>query len=391
MNNEPIYSVDEFEREARYLEAMIWDAMAIEPGMKVLFCGYGPDGEQVRHAVDSGVDTTVIEHRDHEMRRFANLGAKLVRGSTSVIPAKENTFDLAVAFHYLHEIDPFFHAQVLSELARVAHRVAVVEPSPPADALGKRIALLYSQAKRELGQFEYYQPLEYWKKLLQAVKADITQHVFAFAKIPPREYLADTIDLLLRTMEVEQAPDNYIAELRTLARRSDQLLPPPRYVLVGAAAGELVPPRFRNREEVEAAAKPSKSVTAAAAALAASAVATPAPATPAAASPPPSAVPPPARPVTAEEGYEFPPVEPPAPAPSAQPAPPPLPPAFSPVVKEPAVPPKPQEKTPFGAPFAMPTADAFGAPPAGIPASTTWAWEPPEGEDDDDEEAFKPH
>jgi ubiquinone/menaquinone biosynthesis C-methylase UbiE len=380
-----VYTADEFERESRYLETVVWEAMAIEPGMKVLFCGYGEEGGEIRRAIDVGAEVTVIEHRDTAIHRFAPLGAKLLRGSTSVIPAKENTFDLAVAFHYLHEIDPFFHAQVTSELARVGRRVAIVEPAPPSDALGKRIALLYSQAKRELGQFEYYQPLEYWKKLLQAVKADISQHVFAFAKVPPHEYLIDTIDLLLKTMEVEDAPKSYIDELRQIARRSDiQLLPPPRFVLVGAALGELPVPHFSERA---AAAPPPLPQTSAAAPL------------PAAASQP-------ERAISSEAGYEFPPVDAPASTPATAPAPAPAPPPASPAKPStepppgfvPGLPfgaPRPPEAaaagptqtqtpppSPFGAPFAMPTPDPFGAPPQGIPPSTTWQWEPPEGGDE---------
>jgi hypothetical protein len=154
------------------------------PGAKVLVCGFGPDGAYVQHAIDGGANVTVIEHRQEEINRFNKLDAKLLRGSTSVIPAKDNSFDLAISYHYLHEIDPFFHSQVLSELGRVARRVAVIEPAPPADPLGKRIALLYSQAKRELGQFEYYQPLEYWKKL--AYRA--SKPTFRSTSLPLRKY-----------------------------------------------------------------------------------------------------------------------------------------------------------------------------------------------------------
>ncbi len=250
MNDTPRYSADEFERESRYIENLIWDALVIEPGQRVLFCGYGEDARWVRRALEAGADVTVIEHREQLFRKFEDAGAKLLRGSTSVIPAKADTFESAIAFHYLHEQDPFFHAQIVSELARVAKRVAIVEPGPPADQIGKRIARLYSQAKRELGQFEYYQPLEYWRKLLQAVKANVSQHVFAFAKVPPREYLRDTIALLLDTMAVEDAPRGDLDELRALARRSDSMiLPPARYVITGAAVGDLPQPIFTPREE----------------------------------------------------------------------------------------------------------------------------------------------
>jgi hypothetical protein len=249
--DQPVYTADEFERESRYLEKTVWEALVIEPGSSVLFCGFGADGEHVARAIAAGARVTVIEHRVAAIARFSHLGARVLRGSTSVIPATEDVFDLAVAFHYLHEIDPLFHAQVLSELARVAQRIAIVEPAPPADPLGMRIVRLYSQAKRELGQFEYYQSLDYWKRLLRGVKAEVSQHVFAFSKVPPKEYLADTIDLLLHTIAVEEAPQSYIDELRTIARESDaQLLPPPRYVLIGAAVGEVPIPKFTVREPI---------------------------------------------------------------------------------------------------------------------------------------------
>ena len=412
----PNYTVDEFERESRHIETLIGEAMALGSGEKVLFCGYGPDGWQVRRAMDAGAIVTVIEHRDDQIARFASLGAKLLRGSTSVIPARDNTYDAAVSFHYLHEIDPFFHAQVIAELSRVARRVAIVEPAPPGDPLGKRIALLYSQAKRELGQFEYYQPMEYWKKLLQSVKADVAQHVFAFGKVPPNEYLKDTVELLLRTIEVEAAPKAYVDELRQIAKRSgSHLLPPPRFVLVGAALGELPVLHFSAREESKKAAPPGIAA---------------APPTPAPAATPPAAAPVAERAITEEEGYEFPPLQPPAPAASVTPAPAapvtqtqtsaapiaaPVPPGTAPAAapaagasddvlpspfrkgreKRPRVgwapaEDEPQEETPFGAPFAVPPSEAFGAPPAGIPPSSTWQWEPPEGEDDGAETPFGP-
>lgn len=402
MNNEPTYSIDEFERESRYIDNLIWDALVIERSERVLFCGFGPDGTWVKRTIERGADVTVIEHRDEVIREFEHLGARLMRGSTSVIPAKDHTFDIAVAFHYLHEVDPFFHAQVVSELARVGKRVAIVEPAPPSDPLGRRIALLYSQAKRELGQFEYYQPMEYWKKLLQAVKAEITQSVFAFGKVPPREYLHDTVELLLDTMEVEEAPRAYMEELRAIAKRPGSLLlPPARFVLIGAAAGELPQPRYTEREAPKAipraapvaAARPQRTeYTAPAVAPEFPPVMPPPPApavpqAPAAAQPQPAAPPPPAA-QPAEPTFGFPPPSQPAPgfglpAPAETPfgAPPPPVPGWG------APPPGQTEPAPFGMPFAIPPPQLpeqegtpFGLPPAAERPSG-WQWEPPEDEE----------
>ena len=388
MNEGPRYSAGEFERESRYIDNLIWDALVIEQGQRVLFCGYGEDARWVRRALEAGANVSVIEHREQVMRKFEDVPAKLLRGSTSVIPAKADSFDVAVAFHYLHEQDPFFHGQIVSELARVAKRVAVVEPGPPADPIGKRIARLYSQAKRELGQFEYYQPLEYWRKLLQGVKADVSQHVFAFAKIPPREYLRDTIALLLDTMEVEEAPRTDMDELRALARRSDSMiLPPPRYVLTGAAAGSLPQPIFTPREEQT----PTPAVAKAAQS------AEPVPEPPTAPAPAPAPVPPPAL-TWSTWSPDMPTPQPAAPqqsAPAIQTPPVAQPPAANPF-SLPAMPPgpaAPAEALPFGAPFAVPGAEPapvdasspFGLPPipgpGSMPGPPGWTWEPPESEE----------
>ena len=409
MNNEPTYSIDEFERESRYIENQIWDTMVIEPGESVLFCGYGPDGSMVERAIEAGARVSVIEHRDSIIHEFAHLKALLLRGSTSVIPAKDGSFDVTVAFHYLHEVDPFFHAQVVSELARVGKRVCIVEPSPPSDPLGRRIALLYSQAKRELGQFEYYQPMEYWKKLLQAVKVEVAQSVYAFAKVPPREYLDDTIKLILDTMEVEEVPRAYMDELRAIAKRpGSQLLPQARFVLIGAGAGEIPAARPTKREAPK---PPERLMPAAAAYEAAQRVFANQPAaqpgqTPGTALSPAAAPNPAWGYPTPEEAQPIMPPPPPPPTPAAAPPAPiaepmrtfglPPPPAAPPQAPFGAPPEAPApsgwgsgeaivpEVPPFGMPFAMPEAQITEEPgsPFGLPPMpgrpTGWQWEPPE-------------
>ncbi len=392
-----VYSVREFEAEARYIEALIWDAIGLRAGERILICGYGDEARAVRAALERGAEVTVIESRDLAIAEFANIGATLLRGSTSVIPARDASFEVGLAYHYLHEVDPLFHSQILGELARVAGRVAVVEPAPPSDPLGKRIAALYAQAKRTAGLFERYQNIDHWKRLLQGVKAELAQHTLAFAKVPPPQYLRDTVELLLDTMKAEAAPEEIIDELRTIARRSDaQILPPVRNVLVGAAVGDLPAPLFTARppllEERHAA-------TAAASAAAAKKknvdvrVAQ--------------------NDVTTENGYEFPPLPAP-PVPTEVPLirPPGVPPGFSeshPAALSPPsfvpppsfappptfVPPpnfSPPPGTGFGAPTNSGGGDqpqpAFGAPfppPFAVPpqpgepgTGVGWQWEPPD-------------
>jgi hypothetical protein len=227
----------DFEQESYRIDQYIWDAMALRAGESALFCGLSNNTEWIKRAVAIGVDVTVIAN-ETEGNEFTGLAVNVVRGSTSMLPARDGSFDATIAFHYLHEIDPFFHANVVSELGRVGKRCVIVEPAPPSDALGLRIASLYSRAKRELGQFENYHHIDYWRKLLMIVKSDVTYQTFSFRRTPPRWAIQDTVAMIIAMMAAEETPEPYLAELRALARRPDaQLLPQDRFVLVGTAIG----------------------------------------------------------------------------------------------------------------------------------------------------------
>jgi len=243
MDKPATLAATDFEREAFRIDQQIWDILALHEGESVLFCNFGKADAWIMRAIEIGCVVSVIDSDEEALRQHASINATIVRGSTSVIPARDGTFDAAIAFHYLHEIDPLFHANVISELARVAKRVAVVEPAPPTDPIGSRIAGLYSRAKREFGAFEYYQPIEYWKKLLSIVKGDVSAETIAFTRVPSQEAAKDTVDLLIETMVVEEAPESDIAELRALAKmKGAQIMPQARFVLVGAAVGEIPAP-----------------------------------------------------------------------------------------------------------------------------------------------------
>ena len=376
-------TVTDFQRESYRIDQMIWDAMALLHGERVLFCGFANDGAWVKRAAEIGVDVHVIESDEEKLSELTDLGVKTLRGSTTMIPARDNSFDAVVAFHYLHEIDPTFHAQIVSEIARVGKRVIVVEPAPPADALGKRIAELYSRAKYEAGAWEEYQPIDYWRKLLAMVKADVVMQQLTFTRLAPRFAIEETVSLILEAMEIEEMPAGYLEELRELARQPDaQLSPLSRLVLVGAPAGRPIAATagtlFRETGTADVA-RIAAAVGAVAAAVEAQSAKPAAPATAAPHAPGSFA--------SYMDDAEFPPVLPPPPAPGAlAPAaatPPPAATAPPPAATAPSpapAPPAPPAATPAApAPFGVPPADAqpFGLPPPaaaspafGIPDAT---------------------
>jgi hypothetical protein len=229
----------EFERESHRIDQLIWDAMALRAGESALFCGFSNNAEWIKRAVAVGVDVSVIVDDPAALGELSGAPITVLRGSTAMLPARDASFDATVAFHYLHEVDPFFHASIVSELGRVGKRCVIVEPAPPSDPLGLRIASLYSRAKRELGQFENYHHIDYWRKLVAIVKSDVSYQTFAFARTPPREAIRETIALIIDTMAAEETPEAYLDELRALAAGPQgQLLPQARCVVVGTASGK---------------------------------------------------------------------------------------------------------------------------------------------------------
>jgi ubiquinone/menaquinone biosynthesis C-methylase UbiE len=383
---------NEFQRESRRIDQLIWDAMSLVEGERVLFCGFANDGLWVKRALEIGVDVNVIESDPVKLKELEALTIPTLRGSTTLIPARDNSFDAIVAFHYLHEIDPTFHTQIVWELARVGKRIVIVEPAPPADPLGKRISELYSRAKYEAGAFEEYRSIDYWRKLLAMVKADVLMQQFTFTRLAPRFVVEETVGLILDAMGVEQMPQAYLDELRELARSPEaQLSPLSRFVLVALGAGEPVRASagtlFREAELPPVMTPPPARI--------------PAPPTGAPLQP---VAPPPAY-ASSLQGAEFPPVLPYTAPPQPQAPPPFVQPAFvQPAVQAPApgqpmqfapaaaapqmpaaIPPAPQPPpNPFGVPQTPAAAAPFGAPPAagespfGLPAAPEPAFGVPE-------------
>src|SRR6202790_5370873 len=124
----PMTDVSDFQRESYRIDEQIWNALALRSGERAIFLGLANEGAWVARAVEIGVDVTVVASTDAQIAAVERVGASAMRGSATMIAATEGSYDVAIAMHYLHEVDPGFHAQIVSELARVGRRVAIVEP-----------------------------------------------------------------------------------------------------------------------------------------------------------------------------------------------------------------------------------------------------------------------
>jgi hypothetical protein len=242
----PSKSYNEFEHESHRISELVWASMAVAPKSRALFLGFENSREVIARALRDGVHITVIEANPNAVREADSLGIEVIRGSSSGIPVRSETFDVAVAHYYLHKADPSFHPQIAFELSRVARRVALIEPGPPADLLGSRIAGLYARAKRDQGQFEQYQGIEYWKKLLTAVRPVVVPLTITYGSLPPRAFLRDAMRMMLDLLRIGGLGPHDLNEMRAIASASDtQMLPQPRYVLLAAASTAEIPHRPR--------------------------------------------------------------------------------------------------------------------------------------------------
>lgn len=239
----------EFTRESHRIDEMIWAAIAVQPDTDVIFCGYENSLPIINRALEIGARVAVIETDSIALRTAAERGIETIRASTTNIPIREDRFSLAVAFHYLHEVDPSYHNQIIFEMGRISRRIAIIEPGPPTDLLGSRIASLYSRAKARLGQYEQYQPLEYWRRLLLGVRSHVNPAEIRHAHLPPRIFLKDTMHIVLESMRHAGAPDEDVRALERLAAASDaQLVPQPRFVILGGITAADIPERPRFAE-----------------------------------------------------------------------------------------------------------------------------------------------
>ncbi len=239
-------SYTEFEQESQRIHEVVWAAMAIAPKSHALFLGFDNSRAVIERALQDKVDVTVVESNPRAIREADALGVTVIRASSSGIPVRSEAFDVAIAHYYLHEADPSFHPQVTYEMSRVARRIAIVEPGPPADLLGSRIAGLYARAKRNHGQFEQYQNVEYWRRLLQGVRPVVVPLTISYSALPPRAFLRDTMSMMLDLMRIGGISESDLQEMKALAQASDvQMLPQPRYVLLAAASHAEIPDRPR--------------------------------------------------------------------------------------------------------------------------------------------------
>ena len=104
----------------------------VDDSMTVLDVGCGT-GSHLEIYVDAGAECHGIDLSPAMLERATNRlgdGADLKLGDATALPYNANSFDLAVASLFLHELDPVTREKVLVEMARVVRpegRIMVID------------------------------------------------------------------------------------------------------------------------------------------------------------------------------------------------------------------------------------------------------------------------
>lgn len=131
---------------------------APQPGERVLDVGCGTGTHLALYAA-AGCEVAGVDHNPDMVVRAAQRlpGADLHEADARDLPFADGAFDLAVAMHVLHEMDPAGRAAVVAEMARVAARVLVIDHHPTHDGtLRGRAVRGFTSAVERLAGGEHY-------------------------------------------------------------------------------------------------------------------------------------------------------------------------------------------------------------------------------------------
>jgi ubiquinone/menaquinone biosynthesis C-methylase UbiE len=132
---------------------------APEPGWRVLDVGCGT-GTHLAMYADAACEVAGIDLNPDMLaraRRRLGQGADLREADALELPFRGDAFDLAIGMLILHEMAPADRVAVLGEMARVAHRVLIIDHHPDHDGSlrGRAIRVLSTGIERIAGGDHY--------------------------------------------------------------------------------------------------------------------------------------------------------------------------------------------------------------------------------------------
>lgn len=162
----PTVSKNHFEyvKEQEMVGKEVWSSINVKD-LTVIDFGVG---ESTRKLMDLGAKVIVVDRDIEKLKKYDSLDIALIRCDVTTFPFDSRRIaDLAVFYFTLHEVNPLKHKEVISTAYKLSSNIMVIEPSPKGCPAYQRYAELWLRAMHSIGKFEDYQPISYWKKLIE--------------------------------------------------------------------------------------------------------------------------------------------------------------------------------------------------------------------------------
>lgn len=208
-----------FEAERRRLRERVWSFVDIDRGTRVLDVGVGREAHSLKKLIEQGFLVTSIDVDITALRKHDTPDASFVQCNAAHLPLRKRTFGLSMVNFTFHEIDPLLHQKVFAELFRVSERIMIIEPAHGTDHVYQRYQQIWTESMHSIGQFEDYQTVEYWIRLLKKYDAKIAvseQLTSSIRLVGPeaKKYMAT----VLEDMRGEGVSEKYIKQMLTIGR-----------------------------------------------------------------------------------------------------------------------------------------------------------------------------
>jgi len=173
----------EYVKEQERVEKEIWSSINVKD---LTVADFGV-GESTKKLIDLGAKVIAVDRDSQKLKKYDNLSISLIKCDITNFPFDNRTANLVVFYFTLHEINPLIHKEVISTTYKISPKIMVVEPSPKGCPAYQRYAELWRRTMHSIGRFEDYQPISYWKKLIESCGFEIVvlKKVKQKTDIPP--------------------------------------------------------------------------------------------------------------------------------------------------------------------------------------------------------------
>jgi len=201
----------DYEIEQKRVEKEIWSSIDVK-NLTVIDFEIGD--VSTKKLIDLGAKVVAVDNDMEKLKNYNNLGIPLIKCDIVNPPFNNKISDLAVFYFTLHEIDPLMHEKIISSACTISSKIMIVEPSPNGCTAYQRYKKLWRDTMHSINRFEDYQPISYWKTLIENCGFKITvSNRIKQNKTVPFAVLEDIVQNTIKNWKKLSIENKYINKM----------------------------------------------------------------------------------------------------------------------------------------------------------------------------------